>query len=628
LIRGLWKTICQEPGEKVEAKSVWNIVSLECGWRFIQPAFTPVKYYHRQEIGYEETEFYFLSDSDHLFTEFLPIDKQWQFNDPNINSKESIKEFEKKPIITPYFRTLNLTVLHSNHQNASIGKEPFKLVLKYPDELSNLINFKYTLKSISNTNNLNIKNTSILNTDHHNTNYEYNSNLYVISEIISDENIILFKVSSLPELGNYNLTIFASCLNEMSTLSAHQHNQSDESSTRAVISFKLTCSKLVQFEIPPNRISTNEISAFGTNIIMKRLGLISEDFKGGVLGTDREGKLKLIFSMTQPLDIEAYLYSTDQSISNKVLELCMLKRIVDNFLILIINPPHAGLYGLDLHGAPKGTFHSSSFFQNQLPPIGKFLIKSHTAIRSFHQFPKGDNRDWGPKKRFYDLGLHTKLHNDPYIVNEDGKQLEIEIGMLKPVTMWYKFDFDQNGTPKPIDNYCFMNYKTVAMRERSVSFLLRFPYRGFYHLAIMASDDPFPSRPEEIVYNYLFKVQDPSNDVESFPIILNPILWKNCCLIAPKMFRLHSYDVHFSVIVPETSQVQVTNGENVLDNLNPQEIENSWVKLVAIDNSKYIFLEAEFENKFKRLIRFRGMGNGNNSGGLGGQASTSIPILN
>lgn len=47
LVRGLWKTICQEPGEKVETKTIWNIVSLESGWRFVQPGFTPVKYFNR-----------------------------------------------------------------------------------------------------------------------------------------------------------------------------------------------------------------------------------------------------------------------------------------------------------------------------------------------------------------------------------------------------------------------------------------------------------------------------------------------------------------------------------------------------------------------------------------------------
>ena len=46
-VRGLWKTICQEPGEKVEAKCVWNVVNLESGWRFVQPAFTPVKLFSR-----------------------------------------------------------------------------------------------------------------------------------------------------------------------------------------------------------------------------------------------------------------------------------------------------------------------------------------------------------------------------------------------------------------------------------------------------------------------------------------------------------------------------------------------------------------------------------------------------
>lgn len=190
------------------------------------------------------------------------------------------------------------------------------------------------------------------------------------------------------------------------------------------------------------------------------------------------------------------------------------------------------------------------------------------------------------------------------------QKVEIEIAMLKSVTIWYKFDFDHNGSPKAIDQFCFMNYKNSNRKEKTVSFLLRFPYRGFYHLALMANDDVFPTKPDEIVYNYLIRVQDPSSEVEEFPNILNPILWKNCCLIAPKNVRLNSYDVHFSIIVPKTSQVQIATKDRVLDKLEPREIENSWVGLVSInDNSKFIYIEAEFDNKFKKLIRFKGLYN-------------------
>ncbi len=483
LVRGLWKTICQEPGERVETKTVWNIVQLEAiGWRFLQPAFTPVKYYSRQEIGYEETEFYFLSESEQLFWEFLPNDKQWQLSMDSAaataassNPKEILKEFERRPIVTPLFRTLNLSIWESNHLNSSIGKEPFKLALKFPTELADSLSFKYILKpalSSSTSGSSQVK--SSLNSELMNANYEPNLNLYVISELKVDENCVLFKISSLPELGAYNLTIYASVLDENSTPVNHgqpRFGGIDPEEPRAVISFKLTCSKVIAFDVPPNQITNNEISVFGTSLYMKRLGLSCCDFKQGILGTDREGKLNLVFELSQPLDIEAYLYSSDQSISLKCLELCMLKRVVHNFLILIINPPHPGLYGLDLHGAPKGTFNS--LVHNQLPPIGKFLIKSHRQMRSLVQFPKGDNRQWGPKQRFYDLGLHTVGNTDPYIVNEDGKQLEIEIAMIKPVTIWYKFDYDMTGTPKPIDNFCFMNYKSANRREKTVSFLLR-----------------------------------------------------------------------------------------------------------------------------------------------------------
>lgn len=568
----------------------------------------------RQEIGYEETEFYFLSDSEHLFWEFMPNDKQWQFNhqtDQHLNIKDLLKEFEKRPIVTPVFRTLNLSIVQSNHQTScgNIGKEAFKLALKFPSDLADSINFKYTLRpyggvmipsssSSSHQGSSSVNTQSILNSVDH----EYNANLYVISELISDENVILFKISALPYVGSFNLTIYASNIVD---------DINEEA--RAIMSFKLTCSKLVPFEIPPNRITNNEIGVFGTNLLMKRLGLVCCDFKQGILGTDREGKLNLVFEMSQPLDIEAYLYSSDQSISSKCLELCMLKRVVHNFLILIINPPHPGLYGLDLHGAQRGSFNSL-VHGTQLPPVAKFLIKSHHQIRSFFQFPKGDNRQWGPKQRFYDLGLHTIGNMDPYIVNEDGKQYEIEIAMLKPITFYYKFDFDMsNGStaagvqaPKPYDNFCFMNYKNA----KTVSFLLRFPEKGFYHLALMANDDVYPTSPDEIVYNYLFRVQDPPQHVAPFPIILNPILWKDCKLVAPKNYILHG-DVHFSIFIPNATQVRVINEQSKeLGRLEPKEIENSWVGLVTVssnvEHSKYIYVEAVFENcKPVKLLRFR-----------------------
>lgn len=236
-------------------------------------------------------------------------------------------------------------------------------------------------------------------------------------------------------MGHYNFTVYATLVDTdgstQNTLAGPGQQLAAASTTlqplnqetKAVLSFRLQCSKLAHFEIPPNRAT--EINVFGTNLLMKRLGLTCCDFKQGVLGTDRDGKLNLVFEMTQPLDVEAYLYSTDPSISSKCLELCMLKRIVHNFLILIINPPHAGLYGLDLHAAPKGA--SNTILGSQLPPVGKFLIKAHHQIRSFYQFPRGDNRQWGPKQRFYDLGLHTVGNIDPYLVNEDGKQVRFYI---------------------------------------------------------------------------------------------------------------------------------------------------------------------------------------------------------
>lgn len=437
-------------------------------------------------------------------------------------------------------------------------------------------------------------------------------NLYCISELIYSENAILFKISALPQIGSYNLTIFAGLSEEFLSTEPLPSTtlllKSLNTDLKAVASVRICCLKLNYFEIPPNRI--DEITMFGMNNIMRQLGMSCHDFKQGIIGTDREGKVNLVFEMSQPLDIEVYLYSSDLSINSKYLELCILKRVVHNFLILIIQPPHAGIYGLDLHGAPKGSF--SPILHSQLPPIGRYLIKSHHQMRSLTQFPRGDNRDWGPKQRFYDMGLHAVSYNDPYILNDDGKQIEIEIGMLKSVTMWFKLYHDYNGTPREINNFCFMNYKNSNKREKSVSLLLRFPYRGFYHLALMATD-VYPSKPDEIVYNYLIRVQDPGINIESFPVVMNPILWKNCCLVAPKNYRINSYDVHFSVKVPSTNEVVVTANERLVEKLEEGEIDDSWVGLVSLNealNARFIYIEAEFDHKYKKLLKFKGLREG------------------
>ena len=312
---------------------------------------------------------------------------------------------------------LNLSIIPlTTNLTPNLDREPFKLTLRYPKELETMINFKYTLRPINMHLNYNISNAlaerDITHVEH--------LNYYAISELISKENAIIFKISSLPQIGSYNFTVYAGLTDEIlsseplpSTTSLLRSLNTD---LKAVSSIRINCSKVNYFETPPNHI--NEITVFGMNNIMSQLGLSCHDYKQGILGTDRDGKVNLVFEMSQPLDIEAYLYSSDVSISSKYLELCILKRVVHNFLILVIQPPHSGLYGLDLHGAPKGSF--SPILHTQLPPIGKYLIKSHHQLRTFSQFPKGDNREWGPKQKFYDLGLHAISYNDPYILNDDG----------------------------------------------------------------------------------------------------------------------------------------------------------------------------------------------------------------
>jgi hypothetical protein len=700
------------PGEKVEAKCLWNVVNVEGGWRFVQPSYTPVKYYLRSNIEYEPTEYYFMSDPDTIFSEFMPNDKSWlelsTSSDPTVISS-GVKEFERKPIITPHFRMLNMSiVLEATNLNTTLDREPMKLTLRYPHDLADSIDFKYTLRrlhadsasngygrsnprsafydyaetgggascgnvgvsgsgggsgsGVSTGNSGGGANTTAGDTRCVEGDGELNEllNNCVVSEIISKEDAVIFRIAALPETGSFNFTVYASSISageedscsisrsSSNFQSPHQiaysngksYASSSAQNMKAIISVRVACVKATRIEqlmleLPPNKM--RQISVFGINNTMKRLGLLCCDYSSGVLGTDRENRVNLVFEMQQPLDLEAYLYSADQSINGKFLESCMMKRVVHNFLIITICPPHAGLYGLDLHGALKGS-HTATPFNSQLPPIGKYLIKSpNSQLRSQIQFPRGDNRQWGPKQRFYDLGMHTVTNVDPYIVNEDGKQIEIEIAMLKPITLWYKFDHQDinqketngksiSGKLKPIDNYCLMNYKYSSSnssgaagpprRNKTVSFLLRFPARGFYHLAIMATD-VYPSNPDEIVYNYLIRVQDPYNEVEPFPIIANPILWRDCCLIAPKNYHLCSPDVHFSLIVPGTTLVQITAvvksgpatySERIVDKLEPREIENSWVGLVSIsDSSRFIYVEAEFDGKFTKLVKFEGL---------------------
>lgn len=65
-IRGFWKNVSHEPGEKIDVKCLWNVLNLKSGWRFIQPAFTPVKYY----LKYYLKAFFFLKNSFMVFRIF------------------------------------------------------------------------------------------------------------------------------------------------------------------------------------------------------------------------------------------------------------------------------------------------------------------------------------------------------------------------------------------------------------------------------------------------------------------------------------------------------------------------------------------------------------------------------
>ncbi len=114
---------------------------------------------------------------------------------------------------------LNLQVGHLSAQTGNLEKEPFKLIIRYPAEYADSINFKYTLKPMSSasvftTNNYKTSNNILLGNDTNNGFEMHNTNLFVISSLISDENAILFKISALPELGNYNFTVYASLIDD------------------------------------------------------------------------------------------------------------------------------------------------------------------------------------------------------------------------------------------------------------------------------------------------------------------------------------------------------------------------------------------------------------------------------
>ena len=97
---------------------------------------------------------------------------------------------------------------------------------------------------------------------------------------------------------------------------------------------------------------------------------------------------------------------------------------------------------------------------------------------------------------------------------------------------------------------------------------------------------------------------------------MNPILWKNCCLVAPKNYRINSYDVHFSVKVPSTNEVVISANERIVEKLEEGEIEDSWVGLVSLNeaiNARFIYIEAEFDQKYKKLLKFKGLREGGTS---------------
>ena len=161
--------------------------------------------------------------------------------------------------------------------NPNLEKDPFKLTIKFPSEYLDTIQFKYSLKPINSVLNYN---RSVSNPLMDNMSYNEHLNLYVISELILKENAITFKIISLPQAGHYNFTVFANIYDEnYENLEPYPYRPIEY---KAIACFRVSCTKAIHFETPPNHIT--DITVFGMNNIMKRLGLSCHDFKQGVLG--------------------------------------------------------------------------------------------------------------------------------------------------------------------------------------------------------------------------------------------------------------------------------------------------------------------------------------------------------
>jgi hypothetical protein len=445
-VKGHAKSVGYEPGMKIpedKFQNTWNVVLImgdwwpvQCNWGARHLVLNKdlmttgiSKKPDRDKIRYQYDEHYFLTDPDEFIQEFWAKDPEWQLLDQPI----SLEEFESLPFVRSIFFHYNLEFIEPVKAVIPTDqKGGAEVKINVPDELGDDVIFHYQL-FFADPERRTLTEFRGVKLDR----FVYHS--------LSD-GCALFSVH-VPTPGSYYLEIFANKIDSSNKLSDDPNAPMAPFRLKCACKFKLVCDELSGKMHPLPNCATGE---WGPAKARRHFGLEPKSHSGGVINVNNTVEIR--FRQPRPLYFVFKLRFND--IEDSLLKNFVAYQIVGDLVMIRVNPPNIGQYGLDIYAQPeeakvsKGVLaHACKYLLNCTNvdnPVE--LVRSPTAVNgsgggrpsidglsvsstSSTSIGALSNSVPGARPAFDELGLKTISHQDALIQKiPKGGQLTIEIG--------------------------------------------------------------------------------------------------------------------------------------------------------------------------------------------------------
>ena len=428
----------------------------------------------QEKIRYQYDEHYFLTDPDEFIQEFWAEDLDWQL----LEKAVILEEFESMPFVRSVFFHYGLefdlvmkSVLYTDNKGGTEVK------IKVPTEFEKDLVFHYQIRFADRER-------------RHETEFRgAKLERFVFHSLV--EGFALFSVH-VPMPSSYFLEIFANKIDETNKIGDDPNATMMPFRLKCACKFKIVCEELVGKMHPLPNCASGE---WGPSKGQRHFGLKAATHTTGVINVDNQTEVR--FRLPRPLYFLCKLRMN--GVDDTVLERYVHHSVEDNTLIVKVQPPQPGQYGLDVYARPEDATDSHT-----LAHACKYLInctrvddpKDITVSRVSPSSQMSKDK-WGPSPHFQELNLRTVSHHEPKIDVSDTNHLVIEVGLSDALKLSYHLirEPDEDCRDKVV----------LKDSAKKAKFSLTLNKPGNYLFAIYARKKKDHDGDMQNVYNYMIR---------------------------------------------------------------------------------------------------------------------------